>query len=65
MRGLLAVLKEQVIVPAQEPKEANEAASKLKLIREKLLSFIGRNGEEYSSELSKKLGSHRTTVILC
>lgn len=63
MRGLLAVLKEQVIVPTQEPKEAEAAASKLKLIGEKVLSFIGRHMEEYSSELSKKLGGHTADLL--
>jgi hypothetical protein len=63
MRGLLSVLKEQVIVPTREPQEAKAAASTLKLIGEKLLSFIGRHGEEYSSELSKKLGGNTADLL--
>jgi hypothetical protein len=64
MRGLLAGLKEQVIVPTREPQEAKAAVSTLKVIGEKLLSFIGRHGEEYASELSKKLGGRTADAVL-
>ena len=56
-RQLLAVLKEQTVVPAREPIEAEAAASILKVIGEKILSFLGRRSEELSSEFVKKLGA--------
>ena len=55
-RQLLAVLKEQAVVPAQEPKEAKAAASRLKVIGGNVLSFLGRHSEELS-EFAKKAGA--------
>ena len=57
MRGLLAVLKEQAVVPAHEPKEAEAAASRLQMIGEKILSFLGRHGDEFSSAFAKTAGT--------
>ena len=57
IRQSLATLKEQAIVPAREPKEAEAAASILKVIGEKILSFLGRRAEEFSSEFAKKAGA--------
>ena len=56
-RQLLAILKEQIVVPAHEPIEAKAAASKLKVIGGNVLSFLGRRSEEFSSEFAKKAGA--------
>ena len=53
----LAVLKEQIVVPAHEPIEAKGAASRLKVIGGNVLSFLGRHSEEFSSEFAKKAGA--------
>ena len=54
---LLAILKEQKVVPAHEPIEAKAAASRLKVIGGNVLSFLGRHSEEFSSEFAKKAGA--------
>jgi hypothetical protein len=54
---LLAVLKEQIVVPAHEPIEAKAAASRLKVIGGNVLSFLGRHSEEFSSAFAKKAGA--------
>jgi hypothetical protein len=44
-RQLLAALKEQTVAPAHEPKEAEATASILKVIGEKILSFLYTTGK--------------------
>jgi hypothetical protein len=54
---LLEVVKQQPVVPAQAPTEAIAAARTLRGIGERVLSYLGRHFEEFSSEFSKKLGA--------
>ena len=64
VRWLLGVVKEQPVAPAQDPIKAKAAASRLKAVGEKILSFTGRRFEEFLSEFSKKLGASAGAAAL-
>jgi hypothetical protein len=64
VRRSLDVLKQQPVAPEQEPKEAKIALSRLKAIREKVLSYLGRHFDEFSSASAKTLGAGAATWVL-
>ena len=58
LRRLIDVLKTQTALPTQEPTETIQAPGWLKVLTGKVLSFLGRHSEEFSSEFAKKLGEN-------